>query len=199
MSKNIVEEIRREQITNATKKLILTKGYNNFSMKDLAAELEMSAGIMYHYFTSKEDILFEVLKDSFFRGPYMKVMETVSPLQTFPEKILSYLDTVNRSIKEDLEFYLLIVIYIGQVTYAPKTSMLLEKFLNNLRSFVRDILQLGVEQGFLEEDMINSLPELIIANYMGLVLQIAQDQQALNLDNALMKNKELILRYLGIK
>ena len=86
MSKHIIEEIRKGQILEATKKLILQKGYSNVSIKDIAVEMDMSPGILYHYFESKEVIFFEVLKKSFFSAPYRKVMETVTTLQNFPKK-----------------------------------------------------------------------------------------------------------------
>lgn len=56
MSKHIIEEIRKGQILEATKKLILQKGYSNVSIKDIAVEMDMSPGILYHYFESKEVI-----------------------------------------------------------------------------------------------------------------------------------------------
>jgi AcrR family transcriptional regulator len=199
MSKNIIEEIRKGQILEATKKLILQKGYSNVSIKDIAVEMDMSPGILYHYFESKEVIFFEVLKQSFFSAPYRKVMETVTPLQNFPEKMIAYIDTVNESILEDIEFYILVVIYMSQVAYSPEIAELLQRFIRNLRLFVEEMLELAVEQGFITKATAQNLPELMMSMYMGLVLQYIADPEGIDLKQALSLQKQVILRYLQIE
>ena len=62
---------RREKQTPIMKSLILEKagllfwqkGYNNTSMKDIASVCECKPANFYNYFSGKEDILFEVIKD----------------------------------------------------------------------------------------------------------------------------------------
>ncbi|OGO18213.1 MAG: hypothetical protein A2Z02_03685 [Chloroflexi bacterium RBG_16_48_7] len=50
-------EETRLHLLNTALKVFASKGYNKTSIKDLAREAGISQGLMYHYFTSKEDLL----------------------------------------------------------------------------------------------------------------------------------------------
>jgi AcrR family transcriptional regulator len=198
MSKNILEEIRKEQVLNATKKLIIDKGYSNFSMKDVASEMEMSTGMIYHYFENKEELLLKVLKYSF-TNPYQKVMETVNPLKDFLEKLSIYFDNVSDSQITSSDFWSLLINYLGQVEYAPDISHILRKFMKNIREFVDDIFQLGIEQGTISEETKKDFSALIIGASMGLAFQHLIDPDSIDLISTMAKQKEVFLHYLKFK
>lgn len=47
----------REEILNASRKLVSSKGWNDLSIRSLAAECEVSIGCLYNYFPSKNELL----------------------------------------------------------------------------------------------------------------------------------------------
>lgn len=54
------DRIRRattEQILNTALSLFCEKGYHSTSIEDIAKQAEISKGLLYHYFRSKEDVL----------------------------------------------------------------------------------------------------------------------------------------------
>jgi AcrR family transcriptional regulator len=53
---------RREAILDVAERLIRTKGYERMSIQEIQDELEISRGAVYHYFGSKEDLLWAVLE-----------------------------------------------------------------------------------------------------------------------------------------
>ena len=63
-----VVEDRREQIIDAAMRVFAQKGFSRATNKDIAHEAGITPGLIYHYFTSKEDLL-------------MAVIEARSPLQ----------------------------------------------------------------------------------------------------------------------
>lgn len=63
-----VVEDRREQIIDAAMRVFARKGFARATNKDIAREASITPGLIYHYFTSKEDLL-------------MAVIEARSPLQ----------------------------------------------------------------------------------------------------------------------
>lgn len=195
MSKNILEEIRKEQVVNATKKLIVEKGYGNFSMKDVAAELDMTTGIIYHYFENKEDLLLNVLRYAF-RTSYQEVMEKVRPLNDFEDKLIAYLDNIRESLKESIDFWILLLNYLGQVQYVEDIQHIMQKFMKNIHTFLLDILKLGVEQGKINEMTSRGLADLIIGTSMGLAFKYILDPADTDLDNAMHRLKELVITYL---
>jgi AcrR family transcriptional regulator len=195
MIKNILEEIRKEQVLNATQKLIIDKGYSNFSMKDVASEMGMSTGMIYHYFENKEDLLLNALKYSF-ANPYKKVMETVDPLEEYFDKISTYFDNISDSQTTSTDFWVLLINYLGQVRYAPDISRIMQKFISNIRNYVDEIFQLGIAQGIIDKESVHGLSEIIIGASMGLAFQQIIDPDNLDLTSVMAKQKEVILHYL---
>jgi len=55
---------RREQILNAALDAFHAKGYGQTSVRDLGNAVGMSVAGMYHYFSTKEDILFAIIYNS---------------------------------------------------------------------------------------------------------------------------------------
>lgn len=54
-------EQRREAIVDAAARLFAEKGFLGASIADIANACEMSKSLIYHYYESKEDILFDVM------------------------------------------------------------------------------------------------------------------------------------------
>ena len=54
-------EQRREAIVDQAAELFASRGFNGASVADLANSCQTSKSLIYHYFPSKEDILFEVM------------------------------------------------------------------------------------------------------------------------------------------
>lgn len=195
MPKNILEEIRKEQVINATKKLIIDKGYSNFSMKDVAAEMNVSTGLIYHYFENKDDLLLQVLKHSF-REPRQRVIDSVEPLPGFFDKMSTYIDNMNEVPVNNPEFYIIILNYLGQALYAPGINSILSKFFGNLRLFIDQILDFGQSENIICEQDCEGLSALMIATSMGITFQHIVDPRGFELEKALNKFKEVVMHYL---
>jgi len=54
---------RRSQLTQAAYKVVGEKGYNDFTIRDIAREAGLSTGLIHYYFKNKEDLLFKLLKE----------------------------------------------------------------------------------------------------------------------------------------
>ena len=65
MSRNKYPEITVEKILEVSQRLFLEKGYDNTKIQDIADELGMTKGAIYHHFKSKEEIM-DVLGDTMF-------------------------------------------------------------------------------------------------------------------------------------
>lgn len=58
---------RTEQILAASLRLFARRGLSATKIADIAAETGMSQGLIYHYYSSKEEIYTEIIKDAFRR------------------------------------------------------------------------------------------------------------------------------------
>jgi AcrR family transcriptional regulator len=53
-------ERRRQDVVQAAARVFAERGYEQTSVQQLAAELELATGALYHYFPGKEDLLIEI-------------------------------------------------------------------------------------------------------------------------------------------
>jgi len=60
---SLVKE-RRNHIIRCSTKVFTKKGYDRTNMRELAKACEMSAGTLYHYFGSKEEILYSIINNA---------------------------------------------------------------------------------------------------------------------------------------
>lgn len=58
-------EARRDQILDVAKRLVLETGLQKFSLKNLAVEAQVSEPLLFHYFSSRIELLQELLKRDF--------------------------------------------------------------------------------------------------------------------------------------
>jgi AcrR family transcriptional regulator len=55
---------KTQELYRVIARLFASKGYHATSMREIAHELGMNKSSLYHYFTSKEDILFKLMNDA---------------------------------------------------------------------------------------------------------------------------------------
>lgn len=60
----IVKEpvVRRNEILDVTERLIATKGYEQMAIRDIMDQLQIAKGTVYHYFDSKQALLFALVE-----------------------------------------------------------------------------------------------------------------------------------------
>lgn len=61
MNNNLTTNTTREKILNSTIELLLSKGYENVSMREIAKSTGIKASSIYNHFQSKEQIIDEIL------------------------------------------------------------------------------------------------------------------------------------------
>lgn len=108
MGKNIeynqkIRDERREKILYHALRLFASKGLYATKVSDIAVKAEMSQGLLYHYFASKEDIFTELI-----RAAFEKMNTAAQALEDLPlapkEKIKIALTELLRGIEESEEF-----------------------------------------------------------------------------------------------
>lgn len=102
-------EIRRNEIMDVAEKLFITKGYLNTTINDVLKSTGIAKGLLYYYFTSKEEILDGIIKR---HGDSLIEMATEivnSAELSAQEKLLKVLlsqkpkDSLEKQLIEDLE------------------------------------------------------------------------------------------------
>jgi len=119
-TKSIVREKSRANIIETALELFARNGYDRTTISMIARQADISQGLMYRYFPSKQALLTEIIKESMADvQASFDVNKTASPL----EKLEEYLGNVVRIIQANRHFWTMF--------YALRTQPFLQELLSN--------------------------------------------------------------------
>jgi len=109
-----IKDERREQILSGALRVFARKGYAAAKISDIVAQCGVSHGLIYHYFKSKEEIFFELLKQAIETASWSLKMVDEMPVSPI-EKVRQTARYILRGIGdfEESAYYFLIVVHAG--------------------------------------------------------------------------------------
>jgi AcrR family transcriptional regulator len=138
---------KRNQILDATQRLLVTKGYERMTLQDILAAVQISSGAFYHYFDSKPAVL-----EAFIDRMRQEVERSLLPIVDEPhlsaiEKLQGFFDTLDRlriAHKAD-------VVMLGRVWYADENAIVRlkvdEAVIEQRAPLLNAIVRQGVREG----------------------------------------------------
>ncbi len=178
-----VVEDRREQIIDAAMRVFAQKGFVRATNKDVAREAGITAGLIYHYFESKEALLMAVIEG---RSP-LKVLSALpenafamSPEQFFPfviQQILRVVETEN--------FIALVKVVLPEVLNNEQSylAQVVPMALQRGLSFLGEYLEAQMQTGTIRRADIVINTQILFGSIVGIILrrQVLHDPEALKL------------------
>ncbi len=138
---------KRNEILDATMRLILAKGYERMTIQDIIAELGISSGAFYHYFDSKPAVLEAFIgriRDGW-QEPLLPIVR--DPHLSAIEKLRGYFATFGRLRREQRAN----VFEVGRVWYRDENAIVREKveaaILQQRAPLLAEIVRQGVREG----------------------------------------------------
>lgn len=123
------EKIRTETskiILDSSLKLFSKKGFDHTSIDDIAKSAKISKGLVYHYFKSKDQILYTLMKSSF---DDMMNMEFVIPENAPPSELLdAWISQAFKQIQLQPDYLRLLFSILFQSSIQKKTSAIVQQF-----------------------------------------------------------------------
>jgi len=138
-------EIRREKrqiILVTALELFANKGYHETTISLIAKEAEISKGLIYNYFESKESLLYEIIANG--------MNELVKDLEINPEKgltreeLIRYIDITFKKIKENTRFYQL---FFSLILQPQVFGIFQEKFMKQILPLLELLVHYYREKG----------------------------------------------------
>lgn len=160
---------KREAILHATLKLVSQHGFHGTSMAKIAAEAGVSAGIIYHYFESKDDVMNALYREIKQRlgDTLRRTFDPTQPLETRVRHVLGVL----------MRYYLdhpLESAFIEQYTRSPYYTPAIEA---ETRHFYEPILRTFEEAQ--AANLLKPLPPLVIQAFtLDVATSLAQRRAA---------------------
>lgn len=168
-TKEQVEKIRRKrvrQIMDASLNVFAHKGFHSATIADIAHQAGIAKGLIYNYFTSKEELLYQLIWDGF-NNLIEKFDENHDGVLTQAEMEL-FINDMFRKIVENRAYWKLYFSVMLQPdvfsknifnkleeAYAPMVSILIEYFRRK-----------GFPNPEMEFQMLHALSDGIIINYL---------------------------------
>ncbi len=160
---------RRNEILDATLKLVYTKGYEQMTIQDILDELHISKGAFYHYFDSKGAVL-EALVERMVLDEAVPLLYPIVQESSLSavEKLQRYFDSALRWKTSQKTFMLELL----RVWLADENAIVRQKIMALSLKWITPLLNDIVKQGITEGDFISSYPDqagnIIVCVMLGL-------------------------------
>lgn len=176
----IVED-RREQIIDAAMRIFAQKGFAKATNKDIAREAGITAGLIYHYFKSKEDLLKVVIEE---RSPLQLL--TSLPAEAFalpPEQFFRFLLIRVLNIVEEEKFVSLLRVVVSEALHGSNEYVIqiAPMVLQRALGFIESYINAQIASGGLRQVDSALAAQVLLGSMIGFVLrrQVLRDAIAL--------------------
>ncbi|MBW2180246.1 MAG: TetR/AcrR family transcriptional regulator [Deltaproteobacteria bacterium] len=136
---------KRDIIINAAIRTFSRKGYYNSRISDIAEDAKISHGLVYHYFSSKEQILITIFRDSF-----EEVLEEMSRIDkkkgTALDKLKAVITYTFKVVEHNRDLYKVRIMDVPciQKFYEPENQLLYNRYFARLADFIKEGQQKGL-------------------------------------------------------
>lgn len=172
-----IRDERREQILSAALKLFAKRGFAATKISGVVKRAGVSHGLVYHYFKSKEEIFYELLKramDTSAESILMAERMPGRPIEKI-EAIAKYiLEAINGF--EDTAYYFLIVTHASVMEeISDENQKLLDQSGRGVSAMVR-VLKAGQSAGEVREGNAEDMAAVFFAAMQGLAMYKLSDR-----------------------
>ncbi|MBU4565326.1 MAG: TetR/AcrR family transcriptional regulator [Desulfarculus sp.] len=139
---------RQKQLYDAAARLFAAQGYHATSLRELAEALGLNKSSLYHYFDSKQELLYQLL-DDYISEALAGIKSLCAGPRDPEEKLADFMRYYTRFYARDLDRLALLVNEVDNLE--PRYRKVLEKKERRYLAALTDILDQLREQGRLKE------------------------------------------------
>lgn len=171
---------KKQNILNAAINVFIEKGFEDASMRDIAAEAGLTTGAIYHHYKNKDELFYHAVKEAMYfaqklseKDESSKIKSNESMLKEISNKVRERMSKVNEQ-----RLFVLLISYV-----VSKGGRLGESFKQDYMEIIDKVADMyfyafGVEN----EDYKKSLASILIAALDGVAMQyslgiLSQDDQ----------------------
>ncbi len=156
----------RKKILEATAALIVEKGYEGFSLREVARRTGFSPGNLYLYFRNKDDLLYAVIEDGF--RHFRSVLAQAAADHANPiERIAAMGKCYIRFGLENAALYDLMFVKCPDYLFVERPVPGLDSL-----TLLQEAIQEGVDAGLLHKEGVESTADAVWAAVHGVVVLI---------------------------
>jgi AcrR family transcriptional regulator len=165
-----VRDERREQILSAALKVFALRGFAATKVGDIAKAAGLSHGLVYHYFASKEEVFYALVRTAVKASGDSLLMVDALPLEPI-EKVRQTAKYIMGGIAMGLEtsYFFLIVTHAAVMEQSPERDKCLEGSSVAVDTMTK-ILREGQQAGQVHEGDANGMSVMFFSAIMGLAI-----------------------------
>ena len=189
MPKIVDHEQYRKELLWKSFDLFAKKGYASITMREIAKEIGVSTGTLYHYFPNKEALFLQLIEEQT-EQDLSDFLAEAQDAETLPERIDTLIDFIAKN--EDY-FINQTLIYFDFYQQQGKTTVLNNKILQTVQEKTRQELSkyLQIQDRGLASFIMNMVSGLLIGRmFEGDVISYKEQGELL---------KKMLGQYLGVK
>jgi AcrR family transcriptional regulator len=177
---SFIEQARRKQILDISAALFSSKGFNSTSIEEIAAEADVSRGVIFYYFDGKKELGEETVRQGL-RNYGNYVQERVAGKRTAREKLLEFVDACIDYTNEHRNDYLMYVDTLGCFGSSEDNYSMLENVNQRTRVLLVDLIEEGKAAGEIGQVPSTELADIIQGVVDGLMALGAVEPAQVNL------------------
>lgn len=178
---------KRMRLIKAAYKVFSQKGFYNSSIKDIAAEAEITPGLVHYYFKNKEELLFSVQEH--IQTEYQKQYKRSNANTD------AVLDEIKSRVEEEPDWYRfryeLYSLGLKKEEYNNEVKVMLQSGRESLAKPIQEQFQLSQKKA-------EALSSILLACFDGLAYQKLNDKN-FDLDEAYKILKKMAERYISLE
>ena len=154
---SIVQEGKRKQILDAAVRVFARSGYHGSRVGDIAAEAGVAHGLLYHYFSSKDEVLETVFRENF--GELLQRFRAVEAAdEPAGDKLEGIAKILLRTWRNDPD---LVTVMVRDVARSPQLQVQVDE-VREAFAIVQRVIERGQEEGTFRADVDARLASWIV-------------------------------------
>ena len=170
MNRDEQKEQRKQAILNAGLSLFVRKGYNATKITDIAEEVNMSVGLLFHYFSSKEKLYEELVRVGL-SGTQMVMEYDNDNSIGFFEKAVNTIFSIIKNNPTVAKMFLL----MSQAQHNEATPQIVKDLVSQVNNIAMSVplIEAGQKQGRIKEGNPLSLSAAFWCSIQGIAEELA--------------------------
>jgi AcrR family transcriptional regulator len=190
-----VAPIRTEQIIQATVRCLARDGFSQLTMKRLAAEAEVSQGILHYYFKDKRAIL-AAAAEHVMNDLEERVASELGGAPDARARLRAMIRACLSVATKEREFWTVFMALWGETLHDPTLAAINRKTYRRARRSIARVIEIGVAEGQFKTTNVEAASALVLAVVDGISLQLTFERKLMAAADAERLCESLLLGYL---
>lgn len=166
---NNLQNKKKQHILESAIRVFANKGFDDASMREIAAEAGLTTGAIYHHYKNKDDLFYDAVKEAAYFVHRLSERKDDSELKSNQEMFQEIRDNVRDRMSKDVEQRLLILLAAYAIS---KGGRIQEKYKQDYNEIIQRVADMYFYAfGVQNQQFQKSLAAILVAALDGVALQ----------------------------